>query len=113
MPVYMKKTRPGYQLNVICDEKDIEKLEKIIFAETTTIGIRRQKIERSVLKRQAAAVSTVYGEITCKVCGYADGNKRYYPEYESVINACKMHAASYQEVYRAALAAAERDNMRK
>ncbi len=113
MPVYMKKNRPGYQLNVICDEKDIEKLEKIIFAETTTIGIRRQKMERSVLKRQAAAVSTVYGEITCKVCGYADGNKRYYPEYESVINACKMHAASYQEVYRAALAAAERDNMRK
>ena len=39
IPVYMKKNRPGWQLNVICMEEDREKLENIIFRETTTIGI--------------------------------------------------------------------------
>ena len=50
-PVYMKKNRPGWQLNVICMEEDREKLENIIFRETTTIGIRRQKMDRTVLRR--------------------------------------------------------------
>lgn len=61
-PVFMKKNRPAYQLNVICKEEDIEKLEGIIFRETTTIGIRRQKMERSVLKRQVKTVKTSLGE---------------------------------------------------
>ncbi len=106
IPVYMKKNRPGYQINVICEEKDIAKLEKIIFAETTTIGIRRQKMERSIVKRESAVVRTVYGEISCKVCSYADGSRRYYPEYESVVQACQKEQVSYQEVYQAAVASA-------
>ena len=50
-PVYMKKNRPAYQLNVICSEEMLTKMEEIIFRETTTIGIRRMKMERTVLKR--------------------------------------------------------------
>lgn len=106
MPVYMKKNRPGYQLNVICEEKDIARLESIIFKETTTIGIRRQKMERSILKRGEKVLKTAYGDISYKVCTY-EGGSRYYPEYESVILACKKYQTSYQEVYREALAAAE------
>ena len=113
MPVYMKKNRPGYQINVICDEADIRKMEEIIFKETTTIGIRRQKMERSILKRQQATVSTSYGEILCKVCDYPDGSRRYYPEYESVAGAAKAKEMAFEEVYRAALAAAEKDRHKK
>lgn len=113
MPVYMKKNRPGYQINVICDEADIRKMEEIIFKETTTIGIRCQKMERSILKRQQAAVSTSYGEILCKVCDYPDGSRRYYPEYESVAGAAKAKEIAFEEVYRAALAAAEKDRHKK
>lgn len=113
MPVYMKKNRPGYQINVICDETDIRKMEEIIFKETTTIGIRRQKMERSILKRQQATVSTSYGEILCKVCDYPDGSRRYYPEYESVAGAAKAREIAFEEVYRAALAAAEKDRHKK
>lgn len=109
IPVYMKKNRPGYQLNVICDEADIKKMEEIIFKETTTIGIRRQKMERSILKRQQEMVSTAYGEILCKVCDYPDGSRRYYPEYESVAGASKAQKKAFQEVYRAALEAAGKD----
>lgn len=112
MPVYMKKNRPGYQINVICDETDIRKMEEIIFKETTTIGIRRQKMERSILKRQQATVSTPYGEILCKVCDYPDGSRRYYPEYESVAGAAKAKKIAFEEVCRAALAAAEKTDIR-
>ena len=51
-PVYMKKNRPAYQVNVICKKEDAEKLEEIIFRGTTTIGIRRMYMERSILKRE-------------------------------------------------------------
>ena len=98
MPVFMKKNRPAYQLNVICREEDIEKLEKIIFEETTTIGIRRQKMERSILKREIRTINTSMGDVAVKVCEL-DYGKRLYPEYSSVIELCKEHDMPYQEVY--------------
>lgn len=52
IPVFMKKNRPAYQLNVICSGDTIEELERIIFRETTTIGIRRVAMERTVLPRK-------------------------------------------------------------
>ena len=68
IPVYMKKNRPAYQLNVVCLEKDIEILENIIFEETTTIGIRRIPVERSVLKRRIEKIMTSLGEAEVKIC---------------------------------------------
>lgn len=97
-PVYMKKNRPAYQLNVICTEQDIDKLEQIIFAETTTIGIRRQKMERTILKRRNINVMTSLGEAQVKVCDNG-GKLRYYPEYESVAHICRDTGYPYQEVY--------------
>lgn len=98
IPVFMKKNRPAYQLNVICSEVDISKLEQIIFEETTTIGIRRQKMERSILKRSQETVKTMLGEARVKVC-VIGSQKRYYPEYESVVNLCRMHGKPFGEVY--------------
>ena len=98
-PVFMKKNRPAWQLNVICDEKDIPKLEQIIFRETTTIGIRRIAMKRTVLPREQKIVETKYGRAEVKVCDLG-GEARYYPEYESVIQICKENGLAYQEVYR-------------
>lgn len=98
IPVYMKKNRPAWMLNVICSKEDIEKLESIIFRETTTIGIRRVEMERTVLKREIKKVQTVYGEAMVKVC-IAEGQTRYYPEYESVIKICREKGLPYPEVY--------------
>ena len=52
MPIYTKKNRPAYTLTVICKEEDRENLENLIFAETTTIGIRRAEMQRTILKRE-------------------------------------------------------------
>ena len=99
LPVFMKKNRPAYELNVICKEEDIEKLEEIIFRETTTIGIRRQRMERSVLKRKVRTVTTSLGEAKVKLC-YMEKAVRAYPEYESVRELCRKHGLSFQEVYQ-------------
>lgn len=97
-PVYMKKNRPGWQLNVICEEEKIAQLEQIIFEETTTIGIRRIRVERSVLGRNIEEVQTPYGAALVKICHLGDVTK-IYPEYESVVKICKEHQLPYQEVY--------------
>lgn len=94
VPVFMKKNRPAYQLSVICGEEDIAKLEQIIFQETTTIGIRRAAMERTVLKREHQTADTSLGKIAVKVCG-----KRIYPEYESLVPICQEKGISYLEAY--------------
>ena len=81
-PIYMKKNRPAYQLDVICDDTTRETLENIIFAETTTIGIRRCRMERTVMKREFATIATEYGDATVKICRHGEIEK-IYPEYES------------------------------
>ncbi len=106
-PIFMKKNRPAWQLNVICKEGDIKNMEEIIFRETTTIGIRRQKMDRTILKREIKIVQTTYGEALVKVC-FMDGIVRYYPEYESVTELCRRYDLSYAEVYRAVLQACEK-----
>ena len=98
-PVFMKKNRPGWQLNVICSESDIDVLQEIIFRETTTIGIRRIEMERAVLTRDFTQVNTKYGEVRVKVCDMG-GEKRYYPEYDSVAAICEQKGLSYREVYQ-------------
>lgn len=99
MPVFMKKNRPAWQLNVICTKEDIEKLEHIIFRETTTIGIRRVEMERTVLKREEKVVSTALGEAQVKVC-QARGVVRFYPEYDSVSKLAKESGTPFAQVYQ-------------
>ncbi len=93
-PIFMKKNRPAYQLNVICDEQDIACLESIIFQETTTIGIRRAEMKRTTLCRSSKIVQTSFGEIAVKVC-----DKRVYPEYESLADVCRKKEIPYLVAY--------------
>jgi uncharacterized protein (TIGR00299 family) protein len=97
-PVYMKKNRPAYLLTVICSEDKISKLENIIFKETTTIGIRRGKMERTVLDRQKASVDLSIGNLSVKKCVLPDGTIRNYPEYESVQKLARNNNMSIQDV---------------
>ena len=97
-PVYMKKNRPAYQLNVICSEEKVSEMEEIIFRETTTIGIRKMKMERSILKREIRKITTSLGEAEVKICE-TDGNTRVYPEYESAAAISREAGLPYREVW--------------
>ena len=100
-PIYMKKNRPAYMLHVLCDRRQIPAMEEIIFNETTTIGIRRYKVERTILKRQEAKAKTAYGEVELKICE-KNGIVYRYPEYESVKKLCEVAGVPFKVVYQAA-----------
>ena len=95
----MKKNRPGWLLNVICSKDMVPELEQIIFKNTTTIGIRRMKYERSILPRKTYTVQTAWGEAGVKEVTLPDGEKRIYPEYESMSKISKETGLSYSTVY--------------
>lgn len=103
VPCFMKKNRPGWLLIVLCTGGNIARLEQIIFAETTTIGIRCIKVERTKLERREIVLKTEFGEIKAKQVTLSDGTTRNYPEYESVAAICREKDLSFQTVYNKAL----------
>ena len=99
VPVFMKKNRPAWILNVICKEEDIETLQNIIFEETTTIGIRYGIMERTILPRETRTLPTPWGEVQVKVCTL-NGKEQLYPEYESVAQLSREKEIPFAEIYR-------------
>lgn len=100
-PVFMKKSRPAWELTVICREEDRAKLEALIFAETTTIGIRRARMERTVLPRRRDVVHTAYGDVAVKRC-LLDSGERCYVEYDSAAKLAQEQGLPLQDIYLAA-----------
>lgn len=98
-PIYMKKNRPAWEITILCTEDKRTVLEEILFRETTTIGIRRVWMERSVLPRTLRTVETPWGSAQVKICTIG-GDRRTYPEYESVSALARQSGRSYQEVYQ-------------
>ena len=98
-PIYTKKNRPAYTLTVICKESEREMLENLIFSETTTIGIRRVEMERTILQREIQKKDTPVGTAIVKACTLPDGNIRYYPEYENVAELAERNQLSFRETY--------------
>ena len=99
VPVFMKKNRPAWVLNVICKEEDMEMLQNIIFEETTTIGIRYSIMERTILPRETRTLPTPWGEVQVKVCTL-NGKEQLYPEYESVAQLSREKEIPFTEIYR-------------
>lgn len=89
VPIQMKKNRPGTLLTVLCRPEDTAKLEQIIFAETTTLGVRRREEKRQVLARKWVTVPTSWGEVRMKIASMNGTVTNYAPEYED----CRRIAA--------------------
>lgn len=98
LPCFMKKNRPAWLLVVLCKVEDAAKMEKIIFTHTTTIGIRRTEMERTCLARSAFSVE-VFGESAELKVVDVYGEKRFYPEYESVSRIARKTKKPFGEVY--------------
>ena len=85
-PVFMKKNRPGILFTVLVKPEDKERFAKLIFENTTTIGIRYNEMDRFRLDRREEKVMTKYGEISVKVTeGF--GVTKAKPEYDDIKNA--------------------------
>jgi uncharacterized protein (TIGR00299 family) protein len=101
-PICMKQNRPAVKLSVICETKDVTKLERLLFEEAVTFGIRRQILQRSKLVREFVTVGTKFGEIRIKV-GKLNGEVvNAKPEFSD----CRLAAGKYDVAVKAVLAAA-------
>lgn len=80
--VQMKKNRPGMLLTVLCHPEDAQRLTRMIFAETTTLGVRMREEKRATLTRRHLAVNTKWGEVRMKVANLNGSVSNYAPEYE-------------------------------
>jgi uncharacterized protein (TIGR00299 family) protein len=105
-PIQAKKNRPGVLLSVLCHPQAAELLSSIIFAETTTLGIRQQAMERICLNRETITVETPFGQVTIKVAKLGDKIINLSPEYEDCRRLALEKKKPLKEVYAAAEVAA-------
>lgn len=105
IPIQMKKGRPGVILSVIAALPDQPAMEEILFAETGTLGIRRQTLWRSILAREAFTVLTDFGPVLGKVAWRKRGQAEFSPEFEACHTIARQHAIPLRDVYRTALTA--------
>ncbi len=103
-PITMKKSRPAVQLGVLCEPGDVERMEQIIFRQTTTIGIRRHTCGRTKLRRRHVTVETPYGPVRVKVSGTDGVEYSVVPEFDDCVRAGEAHHVPVKEVQAAALA---------
>ncbi len=98
-PVVMKKNRIGTLLTVICEEKLKDRIIEKIFNETTTFGIRINKLSRVALEREIKKVKTKYGPINVKIGRYKGKIKTISPEYEDCKKVAQKKGIPIKEVY--------------
>lgn len=97
-PIYMKKNRPAYKLSVLADSDKIEEVEDIIFSNTTSIGIRKIPVERTILDREMINIPYDNLSLTYKKVSHKD-NTYVYPEYQSAIDLCKKEGISIKKAF--------------
>lgn len=96
-PIGMKKNRPGVQLTCLCRLEDREKLVSVLFAHTTTLGVRESLCARYTLARSQRTVETEHGPVRVKEArGW--GVTREKPEYEDVANIAREHGLTLDQV---------------
>lgn len=82
IPVFMKKNRPGTMVQVICKEADKEAVVRRILSETTAIGVRHYRADRTKLSRKIKEAVTSYGKLRVKEVSGPAGSVYVVPEYE-------------------------------
>jgi uncharacterized protein (DUF111 family) len=108
LTVAMKKGRIGTRIEVLCRESDAGHLEALLFARTTTIGVRQTRVARRALARDMRTVDVLGHHVRVKVSALPDGRSRSKPEYEDVRSVAEATGRSMQDVAALAHAASER-----
>ncbi len=103
MPVQMKKNRPGMLLSVLCRPEDAPKLSQLIFAETTTLGVRQREERRQTLARKWITVTTQWGDVRLKVASMNGAITNYAPEYEDCRRIASERHVPLKSVMQAAI----------
>jgi pyridinium-3,5-bisthiocarboxylic acid mononucleotide nickel chelatase len=97
--VQMKKNRPGMLLTVLCRPEDAQHLTRLIFAETTSLGVRMRQEARATLARRHVSVQTKWGDVRMKLANLNGSISNYAPEYED----CRRIAEQQQVPLKAVM----------
>jgi uncharacterized protein (TIGR00299 family) protein len=98
-PVQMKKNRPGTLMTMVCRPQDRRALTDLVFAETTTIGVRHHEMDRECLDRETVTVATPWGEVRIKVARQAGRVLNAQPEFDDVARLASAHAVPIKDVH--------------
>ena len=108
VPAIMKKSRPATVLRVLAAPADRDRLAGIVFAETSTIGLRFATWRRLVLPREERTVETPYGTVRVKIARAPDGTPNVAPEFDDCRRLASERGVPLKLIHQAALAAALR-----
>ncbi len=97
-PVQMKKNRPGTLVTVIGPLARRGPLSDILFAETTTIGLRVQEIERECLEREIRPVATPLGVVRFKIARRGGEIVNASPEFDDCVSLSNQHGVPLKDV---------------
>ena len=106
--VTMKRGRPGTRVEVLCRPAESAVLEGLLFAETTTIGVRQRSVSRRALPREMVRLSVLGHEIAAKLVTLPNGRRRAKPEFADVQRTALATGRPLQDISRMAAAEAER-----
>jgi uncharacterized protein (TIGR00299 family) protein len=104
-PIVMKKGRSAVLLTVLCDPDRTEALVALVFAHTSTIGLRIRRDERRELPREEAVVRVFGAEMRLKVVTLPDGSRRARPEHDDVAAVAQSSGKSFADVSAEAMRA--------
>jgi uncharacterized protein (TIGR00299 family) protein len=107
-PTVMKRGRPGLRIEALVNPEDAPVVERVLFRETTTIGVRRRSVERIALPRSTVSVDVHGHSVSVKVAVLPDGTKRAKPEFVDVQRVSLATGRPLQDIFRLALTGAER-----
>jgi len=99
-PLVMKKGRPGILVSVLCEDRYQPTLTRLLFAETTTLGVRHGSVSRTALERTLHRLETPFGPVPVKVAVRPDGSRQIKPEYEVCRSIALERNLPLREVYR-------------
>jgi uncharacterized protein (TIGR00299 family) protein len=105
--ITMKKSRPALQLSALCSADVLEEVLEVVLTETTSIGVRFDRVSRQVLERRSEEVSTPYGALPIKLALLDGAVVNAAPEYEPCRRAARQHKVPLKRVFAAVLTAYE------
>lgn len=104
-PITMKKGRPAVMVSALVEEPTRAAVTRVLFAETTTLGVRRRRVERDVLAREWRTVETRYGPVRVKVALRDGVELGAQPEHDDCLARARERGVALREVIAAAVAA--------
>lgn len=101
-PIQMKKNRPAHMFSIIVYEQNLKEILKVLFSESTTLGVRIKEVKRLKLTQQNFIAETKYGKIKVKVGIFKEDIKNIAPEYQDCQKIAQQYQVPLKEVYEEA-----------